>query len=357
MKKNAPGSSVLVTLLASVVTLAGCKTGEMSLQNLSTTISDFSAKNPAPDFSNYSKSLRLSFAGLSDRELCASPDIIDVGGFELRWAQSPVFESESDYEVYKAAYKYKGKSDGEVCFLATSPLSSRPTFDLYFKDAVMAAEQRGFSASDCQEIIDSSQDSDRYERRSSPNKILIKKTLLAELQKRRLTANLCAKMIGLRAPVPLEKRSTESLCKEFEPFITGNFSAKLSSDQIGTELKRRKVAVSTCIRHAGKSPPVPTSKSSLSVLCKFVKDRQAALELDIRNITKTDCIFINGQEIPSNLYLTFTPARGAAGYLTDLDVCKFLKFKKPPHLKAEVKTRKLRCDRLLSLDAYERGVK
>jgi hypothetical protein len=110
------------------------------------------------------------------------------------------------------------------------------------------------------------------------------------------------------------------------------------------------------MKMAGLTPPKPLQKYRWNELCAGNVDPTVTIELSRRGVTKFECKIARGDNISANVYLSKTPSKRVTPFLTDLDLCHFLKYKTPPHLTGESKQRGLRCNRLLSLDAFDRSV-
>jgi hypothetical protein len=178
-----------------------------------------------------------------------------------------------------------------------------------------------------------------------------------EIQKRKVSPESCMKMAGLSPPKPLSAYSAQSLCKKFQPFSTSQFSVSFKSNDIAAAVKQKGLSPEACMKMAGLSPPKPLSAYDLKSICNFSDfDALIIKEKKRRNVSSLYCQITRGIALKEQDYLSKTPSKRVTPFLTGLDLCRFLKYKKPPHLKAAVKKRRLRCDRLLSLDEFERSV-
>jgi hypothetical protein len=382
-----------LALIAVALSLSGCKTGDTSLDKLVGSVSDAISGQP----STPQPQPQPQPQPLSTKELCSQPNILKVEDYSIKWNLfSPTPTSPTPMSSL---------SDGPICelALATSDRSweVQQTYQVY----VIEAQIRGFSAQDCFRIKNLISGPE-YAKNSSPN------NFLSALKSRGITPNQCAKLIGMPIPIPLAERKTANLCKEFKPFVVGDFTASFKSGEISEEIRKRKVPLKDCMKMAGLTPPKPMSAYSAQSLCKkfqpFSKsqfsvsfksnDIAAAVkkkglspescmkmagltppkplsaydfksicdfsdsesvilkERNRRGITSLDCQITKGIAFKEQDYLSKTPSKRGTPFLSDLALCRFLKYKTPPHLTGESKKRGLRCNRLLSLDAFDRSV-
>jgi hypothetical protein len=165
------------------------------------------------------------------------------------------------------------------------------------------------------------------------------------------------KMAGLTPPKPLSAYSAQSLCKKFQPFSTSRFFVSFKSNDIATAVKKKGLSPESCMKMAGLTPPKPLSAYDFESICDF-SDFDAVIlkERKRRSITSLDCQITRRIAFKEQDYLSKTPSKRVTPFLSDLDLCRFLKYKTPPHLTGESKKRGLRCNRLLSLDAFDRSV-
>jgi hypothetical protein len=380
-----------LALIAVALSLSGCKTGDTSLDKLVGSVSDAISGQP----STPQPQPQPQPQPLSTKELCSQPNILKDEAYSIKWN---LFSLTSTSPTPKSHF-----SDGQICEIATSDRSWEvlQAYQVY----VIEAQIRGFSAQDCFRIKNLISGPE-YTKNSSPN------NFISELKSRGITPNQCAKLIGMPIPVPLAERKTANLCKDFKPFVVGDFTASFKSGEISEEIQKRKVPLKDCMKMAGLTPPKPLSAYSAQSLCKKfqpfstsqfsvsfkLNDIAAAVkkkglspescmkmagltppkplsaydfksicdfsdseyvilkERNRRSITSLDCQITKGIAFKEQDYLSKTPSKRVTPFLFDLDLCRFLKYKTPPHLTGAVKKRGLRCNRLLSLDAFDRSV-
>jgi hypothetical protein len=384
-------------LIAAALSLSGCKTGgDTSLDKLVGSVSDAVSGQPSTP--------QPQPQPLSTKELCSTPNILSAGRFGIDWME---VDPRDTTLIPQGDRPRRLASDGTVCYVAVDrerlTWDQFPTRRIYMHEAI----RRGFSIEKCLATVDAGAESQIYNKVTEPLS-----RVRDQLINRVVTPNQCAKLIGMPIPVPLAERKTANLCKEFKPFLVGDFTAKFKSGEISEEIQKRKVSPESCMKMAGLTPPKPMSAYSAQNLCiKFqpfvtsqfsvsFKSNDIAAAVKQKGLSPEACMKISGLTPPKALsvydfksicdfsdydsvilkerkrrnissldcqitrrisfneqdYLSKTPSKRVTPFLTDLDLCRFLKYKTPPHLTGESKKRGLRCDRLLSLDAFDRSV-
>jgi hypothetical protein len=380
-----------LALIAVALSLSGCKTGgDTSLDKLVGSVSDAISGQPSTP------------QPLSTKELCSQPNILKVEAYSIKWNLSRGYPFFSP--IHTSPTPMSSLPDGAICGVALATSDRSWEVQTSYQVFVTEAQIRGFSAQDCFRIKNLISGPE-YTKNSSPN------NFISELKNRGITPNQCAKLIGMPIPVPLAERKTANLCKDFKPFVVGDFTASFKSGEISEEIQKRKVPLKDCMKMAGLTPPKPMSAYSAQSLCKKFQpfstsqfsvsfklnviaeavrqksvspescmkmagltppkplqkyrwnelcagnvDPTVTIELSRRGVTKFECKIARGAKISANVYLSKTPSKRGTPFLSDLDLCRFLKYKTPPHLTGAVKKRGLRCNRLLSLDAFDRSV-
>lgn len=381
MKFPPPLKSIFALTLLPIVLLGGCKTDEFINNSLAISSSPQEPKDNK----------------ISILELCKTPNLLQKKDFEITWD-----DTVSDLTKLP---------DFRICFYATNFSSERWVAN--GGSFVIEAERRGFDAEDCVKIwsgkdyskithvlfsIDKNIPKEGYERNYleaydiSPNQcaafiglkipkskseysakefckefepflveefaVSFKNNEIAEeLQKRKISPQECMIFAEKIPPLPLVQWKAEDLCKKYTPFVAGKFKVRIASGPIGDEISRRKISAANCMKYAGMTPPKALKEYSWEDLCRMdSSESDVRSELSRRKILDYECNILREATLSSDDYLTKTPSKRITPYLADLDLCRFLKFRKPPHLQAAVSERKLRCDRLLSLDEFERSV-
>jgi hypothetical protein len=131
-----------------------------------------------------------------------------------------------------------------------------------------------------------------------------------------------------------------------------DYSSTAMGDVFAKEASKRGYTPSQCDNLIkGKLPKVDVETGQFEV-----ENRLLEKELSKRRVSAQDCALVSVKvPLSDETFLKLTPSKKITPQLSDLNLCKFLKYKTPPHLKSEVKKRGLRCDRLLALDAFDKA--
>lgn len=171
-----------------------------------------------------------------------------------------------------------------------------------------------------------------------------------ELERRSLTADSCHEIVLKGENVVAEERRIAALKAEQARKAAAREAARLAAIR---KAERQKELIAFQKSISELQPPA---------LCEVQADKSrdtdfrkvATTELSKRQFSKVFCQSFTRFLTRSEL-LTYSPSKDEAAYLSDLNLCGAQEFRKPPHIVAEIDKRKVRCDKLIQLDRFERG--